>query len=290
MVQVVANTITEPTRRDIIDYFTLASVDWAGHLMEPDFLGRLYDLTSLPSKDPRFKSARGDIGMHRVNFRDWENDWVFTDNRFGLLWVSDEEFLRFLCETVHPVVRPDSREAHVLVADYNARLQRDGWEIYEESEISGRPLFAARRQGQRAIVFDEPTGWERVDRQMQEISARLQEAAAEEQCQAVGLLCREALISLAQAVFEPRRHLPDGAPPVSPTDASAMLQAFFEAELAGAANEEARAHAKAALKLANALQHKRTATHRMAALSAEASAAVVNLAAVLSGRRDSWFA
>lgn len=51
------------------------------------------------------------------------------------------------------------------------------------------------------------------------------------------------------------------------------------------ANEEARAHARAALRLALALQHKRTADFRIAALCAEATASVVNILAVLAGRR-----
>lgn len=64
-----------------------------------------------------------------------------------------------------------------------------------------------------------------------------------------------------------------------------MLEAFFSAELAGSSNEESRAHAKAALRLALALQHKRTADFRMAALCAEATSSVVNILAVLAGRR-----
>jgi hypothetical protein len=64
-----------------------------------------------------------------------------------------------------------------------------------------------------------------------------------------------------------------------------MLEAFFEVELKGSANEDARRHAKAATQLAVALQHKRTADFTMAALCAEATSSVVNLLAVLSGRR-----
>lgn len=259
-------------------------------MAEPDFLSRLYNLELLPSNDPRFRSARGDIWQHRVNWRDWEDDWVFTDNRFGILWASDEQFLRFLSETVHPIARPDPEEARTRVDQYNTRFSKDGWEIFEEGEVSGRPVFSARMLGKRAVVFAEPTGWQRVDRQTQEIRARLLDASTEEQHQAIGLLCRELLISVAQACFEPTKHVPKDAQSPSATDAAAMLQAFFEVELTGTANEEARAQAKAALKLANALQHKRTADHRMAALCAEASAAVVNIAAILSGRRDSWFA
>lgn len=279
------NTISEATRRDIKDYFTLSGINWAGRLSEPDFLARLYDLSNLPSFDSRLETAEGDIYQHRISFQDWEDDWVFTDSRFALLWAPDNEFLRFLCETVHPIVRPDPTESKALAAELNKYLARDGWELYEQTEISGRPIFGARQIGQRAIIFQEPTGWEKVDRQIQEVSLRLHEAATEEQYQEVGFLSREVMISVAEAVYDPHRHPPlDGVTPSS-TDAKRMLEAFFSVELAGTANEEARMHAKAALNLANALQHKRTADYRTAALCAEATAAVVNLAAIISGRR-----
>lgn len=50
-------------------------------------------------------------------------------------------------------------------------------------------------------MFDEPTGWERVDRGVYEIRRRLEQAENEEQFQAVGLLCRESLISLAHVAY-----------------------------------------------------------------------------------------
>ncbi len=77
----------------------------------------------------------------------------------------------------------------------------------------------------------------------------------------------------------------DGVEP-SDTDAKRMLEAYIMNELAGGRNEAARRHAKAALDLANDLQHRRTAGFRDAALCAEATSAVVNLLAIVSGRRD----
>lgn len=220
-----------------------------------------------------------------MSFNDWPDDWVFYDPRFKIMHAPDVEFLRFLCETVHPVVRPDQDEARELVDVYNRHLRADGWAIIEGSQISGKPVFSAARQGGRQEVFREPTGWERVDRQVQEASLRLQTAHSEEHFQAVGLVCREALISVAEEVFDPARHSsPDGVEP-SATDARRMLEGFFESELPGGSNEEARAHAKAALKLASALQHRRTADFTMAALCCEATIAVVNIVAILSGRR-----
>lgn len=280
-----ANVITEVTRRAIMDFLSTSGIDWAGRLQEDDFLVRLYDLTAMPSTDHRVRNAAGDIHQHRINWRDWQDDWVFYDSRFNLLHGPDEQFLRFLCETAHPVVRPDTDEARNLVAIYNRELAADGWSVVEAKQISGRPVFVPQKIGQRAQVFEEPTGWQKVDRQLQEVRLRLDTAETEEQYQTVGLLSREVLISVAQEVFDSARHASqDGVVP-SETDAGQMLEGFFTAELKGGANEEARAHAKGALRLALALQHKRTADFRMAALCAEATSSVVNIVAVIAGRR-----
>lgn len=277
--------ITEPTRRDIFDFIIASGMSWSGRLNEMAFLSRLYDLDKLPSYDHRFRTASGDIWKHRVVNSDWDDDWVFYDRRFNLLHSPEGEFLRFLCEMVHPVVRPDLDEAKRIVDEFNHYLSADGWELFQRGEISGRPVWAGRKTGQIMVIFEEPTGWPLVDRQMAEVRARLQEAVNEEHYQAVGLLCREVLISVAQAVYDPKRHLPlDGTEP-SRTDAKRMLESFLAVELGGNANEEARGHAKAALRLALALQHNRTADFKTAALCAEATASVVNILGVLSGAR-----
>jgi hypothetical protein len=125
-----------------------------------------------------------------------------------------------------------------------------------------------------------------VDRTITEIRLRLETAKTEEQFQAVGLLCREALISLAQTVFDPNKHpILDGVD-VSKTDGKRMLEAYLAMELSGGENKIARQHAKAALDLANETQHRRTAGFRQAALCAESTTAVVNLIAIISGQRD----
>jgi len=280
-----ANEISEVTRRNIIDYLTASGASWMGRLPEDEFLARLYDLSALPSTDYRVSNAAGDIRQHRFSFSDWSDDWVFYDARFNLLRGSDDNFLHFLCETVHPVVRPDAVEARDMAEAYSKELSADGWQIIEGRQISEHPIFVAGRIHGRTDVFEEPTGWPKVDRQLQEIRMRLDSADSEEECQAVGLLCREALISVSQAVYEPNRHKAlDGVVP-SDTDAGRILESIFVTELQGSANEESRAHAKAALRLALALQHKRTADYRMAALCAEATVSVVNLLAVISGRR-----
>lgn len=151
-----------------------------------------------------------------------------------------------------------------------------------------RPIIDAlrRRPAEGARVFPDPTGWEKVDRTVDLMRTRLAQASTEVEYQGVGHVCREAIIDLAQTVYDPAKHpTMDGVAP-SGTDAKRKLEAYLTVELAGRSNEAARRHAKAALDLANDLQHRRTATFCDAALCAEATTSVVNLVAIISGQRN----
>jgi hypothetical protein len=139
--------ISEITRRDIIDAITSEKINWSGRLEEPEFLSRLFDLNSLPSTDHRFRDAGSDIRQHRVNNYDWNEDWVFYDPRFNLMNGDDEIFLRFLCETIHPVVRPDVTEAERMCQSYNQYLRNDGFQIVERTRLSGKPIYIGRFVG-----------------------------------------------------------------------------------------------------------------------------------------------
>ena len=147
-VKVLNMSISEVTRRNIFDFLTIEKVNWAGRLNEDDFLGRIFKVTELPSTDSRFSSAAGDIWQHRVNNPyDWDDDWVFYDGRFNLLGCSDEIFLKFLCEMIHPVVRSDIEECQKLASAFNDALRDDGLEVYPASTISGRGIYDARLLG-----------------------------------------------------------------------------------------------------------------------------------------------
>ena len=186
------------------------------------------------------------------------------------------------------MVRPDSDEATSIADGYNDNLRVDGWELYVKKVRSGKPVFAAREVHSRSEVFSEPTGWDKVDRQIEEVRLRLETAKNEEQFQAVGLLCREVLISVCEAAYDPDLHvIPDEDVEISRTDAKRKLDGIVTVELGGGGQQEARAHAKATMRLALALQHKRTADYQMAALCAEATISAVNIVAVVSGRRNS---
>jgi hypothetical protein len=175
----------------------------------------------------------------------------------------------------------------------------DLWEWYGRWSEDDLPTYASRR-AYVAQLFEpitssvrqihhtqtEPTGWALVDRQMQEARNRLLQAKSEEQFQAVGLMCREALISLAQEVFDPSKHPTEPGVKVSATDYKRMIEAYIAITFAGGSAEEVRRHARSALDLALRLQHQRTANFRDAAICVEATRSVVSIIAIASGRRD----
>ncbi|MEU3333016.1 TIR domain-containing protein [Glutamicibacter creatinolyticus] len=135
------DSITEVTRRGIMDLFALLPVDWSGRLEEPDFLARLYPLRKLASNDYRFNDAYGDITQHRVNNpEDWADDYIFTDPRFDLLWGTDENLLNFLAMTLHPAARSEE-DAASLAQQYNSILATDGFELRPDGMVSGKPLY-----------------------------------------------------------------------------------------------------------------------------------------------------
>ncbi|MDR5803748.1 abortive infection family protein [Caballeronia sp. LZ001] len=132
-------------RLNILDGLRLNDVAWYGQLDDVEFLSRLFELEQLPSTDDRFKDAAGDIWQHRMNNDDWSRDWLFSDNRFNLVDGPAERFLRFLCEMVHPLVRPDRDDVINLVSLFNEQIRQVGWELFEEERVAGRPRFAYRR-------------------------------------------------------------------------------------------------------------------------------------------------
>lgn len=143
--RVTDSSVPRQVRVNILDGMRLESVAWYGQLNDVEFLSRLYDLQQLPSHDSRFKDAARDIWQHRMNNDDWDLDWVYSDDRFNLVGGPADSFLRFLCEVVHPIVRPDRDEVIKLVSHFNDQLRQVGWELYEEELIAGRPRFAYRQ-------------------------------------------------------------------------------------------------------------------------------------------------
>jgi hypothetical protein len=157
--------ISEVTRRDIFDLLRIGYIDQStgkkfhfsryGSIGEIAFLERLYKLSNIESYDGRFSNAAGDIRQHTVNNDDWEEDWIFSDDRFGLAHGDDEEFLNFLCETFHPAVRSESDNWRLFLEKFNELLMCDGYEFYEKDHMSGRTIYAWRSLADKNSLIDD---------------------------------------------------------------------------------------------------------------------------------------
>lgn len=137
--------ISDVTRRNIIDELLLTRINPFGRVGELDFLGRVFDLTALPSTDGRYRDMAGDAWQHTVNNSDWSDDWVWSDHRLNIRHGPDVTFLRVVAEMVHPLVRTSEAECEQILEIANRHLRVDGWEITEVARVSGRPVYGGRR-------------------------------------------------------------------------------------------------------------------------------------------------
>lgn len=141
----------------------------------------------------------------------------------------------------------------------------------------------SRSAEESALLVYTPTGWDRVDRAVYEIKQRLATARNEEQFQAIGMIGRETIITIAQQVYNRQIHKTEDGVDPSETDAKRMLDAFLIGELQGASNERTRKFAKSAVDMANHLTHDRTATKRDAEMCLISVTAVASLMKTISG-------
>lgn len=76
-----------------------------------------------------------DVWQHRVNSRDWDDGWFWTDRRLNLLHIPDDVFLQFLRGMVHPIVRGDAGERDAFLELFNRHLAPEGWEVGEVNRV-----------------------------------------------------------------------------------------------------------------------------------------------------------
>jgi len=153
--------ITEITRRNLFDAIRESEINLYGRLDEIEFLSRIYDLKSIPGNGhdsvyDEMVHIESEIQRHTYNM-DYEllefidRIDVIEDPRFDLQDGDDDILLRFLCETVHPLVRTDAEEVERLLQIYNPHLKHDGFQIVEKTKVSGKPIYAARNVGALGI-------------------------------------------------------------------------------------------------------------------------------------------
>lgn len=156
--------ISDITKREILELFqygfdvacifdmTHKTYPYYGRLNEIEFLMRLYPLDAMDSLDPRYPNAEQDIYQHTVNNDDYDSCWVFTDERFPLANGTDKEYLTFLCEVFHPIVRIKGDITDTLFLKIQKLIRLDGYELYESDEISGQPIYSYRELSDNEIA------------------------------------------------------------------------------------------------------------------------------------------
>lgn len=120
------------TKQYILDELkTRHTILW-GKAKESDFVGKLVEMSLLPSNDQRFNNMHEDYWQHRENNVDWDDDWMLDDERVNFLG-DNNLFLKFICELLHPSVR-SADEAHELRSMMNYYLKKDGFQIVEDEQ------------------------------------------------------------------------------------------------------------------------------------------------------------
>jgi hypothetical protein len=100
-----------------------------------------------------------------------------------------------------------------------------------------QPLLTALErleERQLGTGIDAPeTGWTEVDAETRQLRQRYATAQTPEDFRAVGLLCRDILISLGDVVFDPDRHLPMDQPMPKRDDAKNRIDSRREGRVSG---------------------------------------------------------
>jgi hypothetical protein len=120
------------------------------------------------------------------------------------------------------------------------------------------------------------TGWTRVDEQTRQLRQRWATARTPEDYQAVGLLCRDLLISLAGSVFDPDRHQPAGEKLIPAADARNRIGQVLLTDFAGDDFDRLRKLVRSTWDYVVEVLHDRDADETKAGIAADSTIHVVN--------------
>lgn len=202
-----SNKISKFTRRNIFDFLQVERFWWAGRLEEIDFLSRIFNLEEMESFDDRFENAAGDIWQHRINNpTDWEDNWIFNDDRFHLLKCDDSIFLNFLCEMIHPIVRENKSEVNQILQIFNENLKEDNFEIVEKTKVSGKPIFIGRIKitGKESLTKKNDNLKELLNAEYVTQQINLMEVSIENSPHIAIGLAKELIETCCKSIFEER--------------------------------------------------------------------------------------
>lgn len=170
----------------------------------------------------------------------------------------------------------------------------NGLQHYQERRVFIKDLLAPTFGALEGDTADlsiatpivELSDWERINRTVIKIKQSSSVARNEEDFQQVGLLCRDIIISLAQAVYNPSVHgaFDEKGTEIGKDDAVRMIVNYINTCLRGSSNEELRSYAKATNKLANSLTHRRNASKQDMLLCVSATIALINFIGIIENK------
>lgn len=130
--------ISVVTRRNIIDELIIKG-NIEGNLDLTEFLNQIWNLYGMPSTDYRCTNAYYDTIQHMVNNNDWDYAYLFF-TYLDILYISDEQFINFLEQVVHPMVRnKDTQISYVEII--NKHLLSDNYRMEIQNNLSGIPIY-----------------------------------------------------------------------------------------------------------------------------------------------------
>jgi hypothetical protein len=110
-------------------------------------------------------------------------------------------------------------------------------------------------------------------------------AQSELDFQNIGNSCREAILTLAQAVYDPAAHKHPEGKAVSSGDAGGMLDAYLSTTMTGKGNATARALVRAAETFASSVTHDRAGTAAEARMAVEATSFLFTMIQIIAATR-----
>ena len=166
--------ITNITKKAIKDLFVsgfavedfyetrTVSVSWHGDLSEIEFIKRITDISKIQVENKAFKTFEEEYKFHREIANDYSQFYFFESDRLPFKNSNSEEFLKIICEIIHPEVRCEDGYWKELMVRMNSLINADGYELYVSNTISGRSVFSARKITFATDDFGLTQGLERM--------------------------------------------------------------------------------------------------------------------------------
>ena len=207
--------------------------------------------------------------------------------------IQDEE-TRY--KSIHNQIQTDCKNLNIpynngftSLWDWYGKWKAD-FPTYKERRIYVKDIFeqtlAYFEESDKQEVTDtfvELDDWDKIKRTVKKIKIDSLSAVNEEDFQTIGLLCRDVIISLAQAVYDPIIHgdTHEDGTKIGNADAVRMIGNYVNYTLGGSSNKELKGYAKTTNALANQLTHKRTATKKDMLLAVSSTIALINFIGII---------